>query len=44
MVTKPVTHVGYACFHLFDIVLAYGIVEQNVLIFNVVYEAALVRR
>jgi hypothetical protein len=44
MVAKPVPYVGYARFHLLDVVLTYGIVQQDVLIFYVVYEVAAVSR
>ena len=44
MVAQPVPHVGYARFHLFDVVLADGLVKQDVLIFYIIHESAGVGR
>jgi hypothetical protein len=44
VVAKPVPHVGDARFHLFDVVLTDGVVQQDVLIFYVIYKVAVVSR
>jgi hypothetical protein len=44
VMAKPIPHVGYTRLHLFDVVLAYRIVEQNVLVFYIFNKAAVLSR